>query len=319
MKFLISCVNSTVSLIGYDMAIKAPFWYCPANIVRACGIAVHDNALWIATDGLVTRITAENAGSFALPGPHDNLAHSIHPLGNGLMGVADTGNSRVLLLAGERASLSMSPLEGWGAGIPEDAIHLNDFIPCEEGLIASAFSYQPFADWRHSNLPWKSSGWGVLFEMRRHQGKTISRIVATGLDCPHSLVRHDGDLYCCSSSRGDFCHLRADSNGIFTIADRTKVTDSHFLRGAVRLDDGWLLGGSSRRRQENGVGMCLYHLADNGHVEFLPLAGPGEVYDILPWPDDIMPGIADRLDQLPVLEELEGVFPERCSLPAEYR
>lgn len=318
MKFLISCVNSAVSLVGYDMAIKAPFWYCPANRLRSCGISIHGGSLWVATDGTLTRIDKSGAKVQALPGPHDNFAHSVHQLGNGLTGVADTGNSRILLISGDSASLAMSPLDGW-RDIPEDAIHLNDFTETENGIITSAFSYQPFSDWRHSELKWQSSGWGVLFEMKRHKGKTISRVVATGLNCPHSLVRHDGDIFCCSSSMGELCRLRPDSDGLYQFAGKTKVTDSHFLRGLLRIEEGWVLGGSSRRRQKDGIGMCLYFLSDSGDVEYLPLAGPGEIYDILPWDDELMPGIADRLYELPVIDDLEGEYPEICKLPDNYR
>lgn len=318
MKFLISCVNSSVSLVGYDMKIKAPFWYCPANRMRSCGISIHDGALWVSTDNSLTRIDADAVKGMALPGPHQNLAHSVHQLGNGLTGVADTGNSRVLLISGESATIAMSPLDGW-QDAPEDAIHLNDFIPSGDAIITSAFSYQPFSDWRHSELAWRSAGWGVLFEMRRYKGKTISRVVATGLNCPHSLTMHNGDLYCCSSSMGELCQLHADGDGVFQIVRKTKVTDTHFLRGLLRIDGGWLLGGSSVRRQQDGIGMCLYFLSDEGGVEYLPLAGPGEVYDILPWNDAVMTGVADRLYELPVIEDMEGEFPTLCRLPDEYR
>lgn len=155
--------------------------------------------------------------------------------------------------------------------------------------------------------------------MKRYKGKTISRIVATGLNCPHSLVGYEGDIYCCSSAMGELCQLRPDTDGSYQFVRKIKVTDSHFLRGLLRIDGGWLLGGSSSRRQKDGIGMCLYFLSDTGDVEYLPLAWPGEIYDILPWEDDLMPAIADRLYNLPVIEGLDGEFPELCKLPDDYR
>lgn len=319
MRVLLSCVNTAVSLVGYDIDAHAAFWYCPANRLRACGISIHENALWVASDAAVTRVTATGAEMISLPGPHHNYAHSIHYLGDGLLGVADTGNSRVLAIGGASASLSYSPLDGWDQKhVPEDAIHLNDFLPWGRGILASAFSYQPFDRWRHSELQWKSEGWGVLLEMKRYKGHTISRIVASGLDCPHSLVLHNNDVYCCSSAHGEFMRFATSDYGILRLAEKVKVTDHHFLRGALRLEDGWLLGGSSTRKIADGGGMCLYMLRDNGGVEEWQLGGPGEIYDILPWEDSLMPGIADRLLKLPVLD-IDGEFPPDCILPDKYR
>ncbi len=104
MKLLLSCVNSLVSLIGYDTEKCESFWYCPSNIVRACGAcyeyAEHStaqpsqDALLIATDSTITRYgAAGTVESINLPGPHENLAHSVHIV-DGQIGVADTGNSR---------------------------------------------------------------------------------------------------------------------------------------------------------------------------------------------------------------------------------
>lgn len=321
MRVLIACVNSAASLIGYDVERRAPFWYCPGNQLRVCGICMHDNALWVASDGTLARIDGRKFRLTALPGPHDNYAHSVHPLGGSLLGVADTGNSRILLISGGEAGLSISPLAGWGEAdaIPEDAIHLNDFAPWgNDGVIASAFHYQPFSRWRHSDLDWHSEGWGVIFEMRRHKGHTLSRIVASGLNCPHSLTVHDGDVYCCSSPRGEFYHFTPDDNGLLRRVGQRKVTDSHFLRGVLRMEDGWLLGGSSRRHQADGGGMSLIRLSDSGATEVLPVAGAGEIYDILPWDDALMPAITDTIHALPI-QDLEGEFPHPCVLPDDCR
>lgn len=61
----------------------------------------------------------------------------------------------------------------------------------------------------------------------------------------------------------------------------------------------------------------LYHLGDDGVVTEHPLGGPGEIYDIIPWDDALMPGICDMLLRQPPLE-LEGEFPPRCRLPRDY-
>ncbi|MDR1659097.1 MAG: hypothetical protein LBR94_01990 [Desulfovibrio sp.] len=314
MRLLLSCVNSAVSLVGYDFRQRQPFWYCPANTLRACGICIGRDGLWVASDSKLVCLTEDGAKSQSLPGPHENLAHSVKMLGESLLGVADTGNSRILLRSGEGDFLSFSPLEEWGKDIPVDAIHLNDMIPWREGLLASAFNYQPFSRWKKSGLDWKSEGWGVIYYLRRIGKRTVSRIVATGLNCPHSLYEWRGDVYCCSSARGEFYCLHPDEYGLLHETRRIKVTDTHFLRGVLRVEGGWLLGGSSRRHQNDGGGMVLFFLSDNGSMETLPVAAVGEIYDILPWDAGLMACVARTIMRVPDLD-LEGEFPPRCELP----
>lgn len=317
MRVLLGCVNSAVSLVGYDVEQRRAFWYCPGNVLRACGICRHDGALYVATDSMLQRLDAGGISAVRLPGPHENLAHSVKPLGGSLLGIADTGNSRILLHSGGPASLALSPLEGWGDALPLDAIHLNDFVPWHDGVLASAFNHQPFDRWKRSSLAWKKEGWGLIFHLRRHQGHTLARIVASGLNCPHSLYLQEGDVYCCSSASGEFFRYREDDHGLLHEVRRWKITDSHFLRGCLRLPDGWLLGGSSQRHQTEGGGLMLYHLADDGSVTEHPLGGAGEIYDIIPWDDALMPGISEMLLRQPLLD-LEGEFPPRCRLPHDY-
>ncbi|MBQ3058847.1 MAG: hypothetical protein IJD16_00820 [Desulfovibrio sp.] len=317
MRVLLGCVNSAVSLVGYDLEQRQPFWYCPGNLLRVCGICWHEQALWSASDTVLQRVDAAGISRTGLPGPHDNYAHSVKSLGDGLLGVADTGNSRVLLMGGGMKALSLSPLEGWGNDLPFDAIHLNDFVLWQDGLLISAFNHQPFSFWKKSDLNWKAEGWGCLYYLRRHGGRSLTRIVASGLDCPHSLALWQGDVYCCSSACGTFFHYRQDEHGLLQELNRWKVTDTHFLRGCLRLEGGWLLGGSSQRHMEDGGGMTLFWLDDAGSVTPLPVGGPGEIYDIIPWDDALMPGICRTLQHAPELD-VEGTFPARCSLPAEY-
>lgn len=327
MRILLSCVNSAVSLVGYDLATRSPFWYCPGNVLRVCGASYGHKGLWLASDNSLSLLTAKGLESIPLPGPHENLAHSVKVLGEDLLAVADTGNSRILLRSGAQSGLragadagqedfiSLSPLEGWGSAVPADAIHLNDLISWEDGLLASAFNYQPFSHWKRGGSDWKSEGWGVIYYLRRREGRTLSRIVASGLNCPHSLCVREGNVYCCSSARGEFYRFQPDERGQLRQTRRWKITDRHFLRGALRVENGWVLGGSSRRHEAEGGGMALYFLDDAGGVELLPVAGVGEIYDILPWDAQCMPDLTQAILRLPVLD-MEGEFPPRCSLPA---
>ncbi|MBO6171188.1 MAG: hypothetical protein J6N67_03380 [Desulfovibrio sp.] len=315
MKLLLGCVNSAVSLVGYDWDARVPFWYCPGNRLRVCGVHAGADRLWIASDNTLTGLGADGARVIPLPGPHENLAHSVKALGRDALGVADTGNSRVLLYADGRRLMEYAPLDGWECPLPPDAIHLNDMIPWRDGILASAFSYQPFAFLKQGRPGWKRDGLGVLFYMRRHGSRTVSSIAASGLNCPHSVTEHGGDIYCCSSADGVFHRFTLAGEGRLEHAQAWRVTDDHFLRGCLRVPGGWALGGSSTRHVEGDEdsGMLLYFLSDAGEVESRPVARVGEIYDILPWNDDLMRTVAQQILTLPELP-LEGTFPPPCGV-----
>ncbi len=321
MKVLLGCVNSSVSLVGYDTATHTPFWYCPGNVLRVCGICTSENALWIASDNSITSVSASGVRAQGLPGPMDNLAHSVKALSKDMLAIVDTGNSRVLLYNKDsNMSIATSPVEAWEGGVPHDAIHCNDVIPWRDGFLLSAFSHQPFRTVQKHCPSWKEEGLGLIFYLRRKQGKTLTSVVASGLNCPHSLVEHEGNVYCCSSSTGEFYRFVPAGNGTLNFDRVWKVTTTHFLRGALRVEGGWLLGGSSRREkenQDNAGGMVLFYLDDDGTVTQHTVAGAGEIYDIIPWDAAIMQGVAQQCQELPLLD-LPGEFPARCTLDTLY-
>lgn len=323
MKLLLSCVNTVVSFIGYDLVQKKAFWYCPADRVRACGAAYDftSGSLLVSTDNELTSFPANGEIiRTALPGPHENLAHSVHVLEDLGIGVADTGNSRLLLFGPDRkAFLTLNPLEGW-QDVPKDALHLNDFVLTPEGVVASCFNYQPFRAMEFSGYRWQTGGHGLLLSLKRFQGRTLCRILAGGLNCPHSLCWHKDSLYCCSSATGDFLRFAYSGRGQLEEKGRVRITTDHFLRGVLPLEDGgWVLGGSAVRRAD-GHGMALFRLDAGGAIETLPVAAAGEIYDILPWEAAIMEPVADRMADLPSLfGDGESEYPAPCALDPAYR
>ncbi len=312
-KILLSCVNSVVSLIGYDTEKNSSFWYCPGNVLRSCGACYADDALWIASDNTLTKINDDTVRLSCLPGPLDNLAHSVKAISKDILAVVDTGNSRILLFAGdENMGLESSPLGEWDITLPHDAIHCNDVMAWRDGFLVSAFSYQPFRPVQQKCPTWKEQGLGVIFYLRRASGHTISSIVASGLNCPHSMVEHEGCIYCCSSSSGDFYRYVPAANGTLNFDCSWSITKRHFLRGALRIDNGWLLGGSSRRESDSkNSGMMLFYLDDNGSISEHSVANAGEIYEILPWDNNIMRSVAKQCMKLPTLD-LPGEFPPLC-------
>lgn len=314
MKLLLSCVNSLVSLVGYDTDLQQSFWYLPANILRVCGLSYSRGGLVAASDNACYEIGPDVIRQVNLPGPHSNFAHSVHAE-NGVVGVADTGNSRLLFWREKETAMEIyNPLEGWDAP-PEDAIHLNDFVPWKSGYLATCFSFKPFQGLKKHKALWNIGGHGLILHLFKYKGETVTKVVASGLSCPHSLVVRDDKVYCCSSTEGDLIEFKEDGRGRLAETNRWKVADKHFLRGALPHETGWFLGGSTIRH-ENTSDMSLFHLDPaTDRVAKMFVGGAGEIYDVLPWKDEIVRPLARALNNLPVTVTDDNQYPEKIALP----
>ncbi len=292
MRFLLSCVNSPNSLIGYDWEKREIFWQCPQSKVRSCGICYDGADLLISTDNTVTRLTSTGFVRSELDGGFDALAHSVHPITESHVGVVDTGNSCVVVLNrnGEVAD-AFSPLEAWGP-VPHDAIHLNDFVVTPYGILASCFDYRPWRKVKEeiSWTNWCSGGYGLVLNLTGDGDKGAGRVVGCGFNHPHSLTYFSQYLYLCSSATGEFHRCEIDSGGSLREVFRHQVTTEHFLRGAHPTGDVWFLGGSSRRHGEIVANsMALYQFDEHtGKTEKQYLGGQGEIYDVLPWDEELL-------------------------------
>ena len=320
MKVLLSCVNTVVSLVGFDLDAGVGFWFSPANRLRACGACFTDEALFIATDDTLTRISA--AGGITkihLPGPHRNFAHSVHVFPDMGIAVADTGNSRVLLYGFDLlGGISFDPLDGWPQ-VPEDALHLNDAIWTPRGIVASCFNYRPFRTVQMEGWSWRDKGYGLILSLDKYRGRNVGRILACGLDCPHSLLWHQNRLWCCSSSTGTLIRLAFDDNGLLREEERIHITNEYFLRGIMPLEDGSMLLGGSALRKQDSKGMALLRLMPDRAVREYRVARSGEIYDILPWRSDMMRSICPQITALPpILGEADQEYPPPCILPEGY-
>jgi hypothetical protein len=230
--------------------------------------------------------------------------------------VADTGNSRVLLYGYDLAGgISFEPLEGWPQA-PEDALHLNDAVWTPHGIAASFFNYRPFRSVQVEGWSWRDKGYGLILSLEKYQGRNVGKILACGLDCPHSLLWHNDRLWCCSSSTGDLLRLAFAGNGFLHVEERVHITGDYFLRGILPLEDGSLLLGGSSLRRQNGKGMALLRWTPDGAVREYRVARAGEIYDILPWRSAVMRSICPQISALPpVLGDGEQEYPPPCVLP----
>ncbi len=235
-----------------------------------------------------------------MPGSYKALAHGVHVISDDLFGIVDTGNSAVRIFnrKGEEVK-TYNPLEFWG-NIPHDAIHINDLALTPFGIFASSFDYRP---WRYSRKPahehwedWCNGGYGVIINLSGHKNNGEGRIVHCGLNHPHSLQYVDQLFYICSSATGIFHICDFTKSGELTEKSRFNITDDHFLQGAYKAGDNWFLGGSSVRHNRiipNSMEVYFFNEA-TGIIEKKELGIPGEIYDVLPWKNEILQPIIEK-------------------------
>jgi hypothetical protein len=248
----------------------------------------------VASDDRIVRLEPNGKSStFKLKGRYNPLLHSVHFVDNESFGAVDTGNSAVRIIDKKgNQTKCFTPLHSWG-NPPCDAIHLNDFVVTPYGLLASCFDYRPWRAISTAISPddWHSGGYGVILNLSggpRPVG--AGRIVGCGFNHPHSLSYIEPNLYLCSSTTGTFSVCSFNKNGTLFEKSQFKVTNDHFLRGACYSNGSWFLGGSTNRHgkviSEN---VEIYHLTpSSGNLIKKEISGSGEIYDILPWRDEIM-------------------------------
>lgn len=291
MKLLISCVHSDVSFLGYDWESDAVFWSAPAVALPTCGACYFNDEILVAADDTISMLDGRERSSLRFKGQCASLLHSVHQISADTFGVVDTGHSclRVVSRDFQRVE-TLSPLTGWGIP-PHDAIHLNDFAATLQGIFATCFDYRP---WRHAgeHLPrqyWDHAGFGLILRLTDSDDRPLGNVAACGLNHPHSIHYHDSHLYVCSSATGHFHQYRLESDGSLTPASTRRVCQTHFLRGALRAGSAWYFGGSTARRGEENQEMTIYQVQDESPaVETRSLGMEGEIYDILPWREEVL-------------------------------
>lgn len=299
MKLLISLVNTTPALIGYDCDKGEVFWECTYGELKACGIDYHGDDLLVASDNILTRFRSDGRIRAAdLRGKYDALAHSVHRIDDNLAGVVDTGNSQFLIVDREGTIRArINPFKHWGE-IPSDAVHMNDFAITPHGILASCFDYKPWRDVRGELgiEEWHGIAFGIIINILDN-GNDINNgkdgrahIVGCGFNGPHSLKYIDNYLYLCSSHTGVFHVCEVGENGILRERAGFNISSGHFLRGVCRIGGKWFLGGSSFRHTEKVANNVAIYVVNNRFklekVHTLP--GSGEIYDILVWRDEVM-------------------------------
>lgn len=290
MKLLLSCVNSSPSLIGYDWDKEEIFW--STNKIKVCGICYDNKDLLISTDDFLIRITPNDLQETRLSGQFNAGLHSVHVINESQIGVIDTGNSRLIVLDKKgKVEKVLNPVAHWGE-IPSDAIHLNDFAVTPYGIIASCFDYRPWQKIRDEQewKTWCEGGYGIILSLTENNNSGFGRVVGCGFNHPHSLKYIDPYLYICSSATGVFHVYEFNSSGFLREKSQHKITGDHFLRGAHNVNGNWFLGGSTNRHGEIlSDSIKIYHFdMISGNINEKSLGKKGEIYDILPWKDEIM-------------------------------
>ena len=99
-----------------------------------------------------------------------------------------------------------------------------------------------------------------------------------------------------------------------------KITEDHFLHGTCQVEDGWFLGGSTFRHEKLiAENVEIYYFnASSETIQRKEIQGKGEIYDILPWEDEIMtPVIKHHFSQslTPKIHSISTSRKAQCSIP----
>jgi hypothetical protein len=96
MRLLLSFVNSTIALAGYDWNEGRIFWALSSEQLNAGGICYHGSDLCVGAGDRVVRLSPTGSSSqIVVSGPYNPRLHGIHPINESAIGVVDTGHSTV--------------------------------------------------------------------------------------------------------------------------------------------------------------------------------------------------------------------------------
>jgi hypothetical protein len=302
MRLLLSFVNSTIALAGYDWKEGRIFWALSSERLKAGGICYHGSDLCVGAGDRVVRLSPTGSSSqIVISGPYNPRLHGIHPIDEFAIGVVDTGNStvRIINLEGHQIGL-YNPVGAW-LEIPDAAIHLNDFVVTPYGVLGSCFDYRPWRTIREliSDDDWCCGGYGLVLNLSSKHNSNCNAggcVVGCGFNHPHSLAFHAPFLFLCSSATGIFHVSRLASSGVLVPHSEVQITKTHFLRGACKIANYWYLGGSTFRHERLvAENLEIYRLdVSTGRLNTRVIEGRGEIYDILPWRDDLLEPIIAR-------------------------
>lgn len=298
MKILLSCLRTENSLIGFDLNQGEVFWTHKRSDLKTCGAALLNGALYTAADNFVARVDGSGIQRLVMQGPYQPLAHSVHPIDNDHIGVVDTGHSCLRIIHRDLTSQrAISPVATWPK-VPQDAIHLNDFVRTTFGIYASCFDYRPWRAIQEKSTfeEWCTGGYGLILNLTGHAGRGTGRVVMCGLNHPHSLRLRNDHLFVCSSATGEVHKCRFLEDGTLERTESIALGKRHFVRGLLFENDSLLVGGSCARHGEQlSDKMSIYRTDDSlNTLEEIPLPFHGEIYEILPWTDE-MDAISETL------------------------
>tara|TARA_Y100000310_G_scaffold331632_1_gene405541 strand:+ start:7631 stop:8647 length:1017 start_codon:yes stop_codon:yes gene_type:complete len=322
MKLLISSLNESKNLLtGFDTDTQEIFWELPRPFgdvtvlpFTPCGISYVRGHL-VAAGFSHLWCWGKDSWDTSL-GHHKAMAHSVGSVGDRLV-VVDSGKSclQVRKWGGdfEGTMPALDAIELHHQQV-HDAYHLNDFCETPHGLLASCFTAKPKRD----DSPWRNRQErmsGLILSMDED-----SRVVYCGLDCPHSLTYLEAE----PGEAGVLLVLANDHLVQLTWDEHVQhyqamasqhVSATHFVRGMVANRNEILMGGSVTRKDseslaamqnEATLGPVIYRIrlgevegdaASSQVEEMLLWEGPGEIYDLLPWDDEIMWEASRALEQ----------------------
>ncbi len=254
----------------------------------------------------------EFARSIALPQSHD--IHSLITYDNALI-VTATRSNEVYRLPLDSSDAEMI----WSHPLSDGYLHLNCPMMWQNKLYVCAHRHPQLASTDRSAPDDESAAMGTIINC------TDNRIVATGLQQPHSLMAYGDGAMIASSFGGDVYTLSPDdlhSDTTLNLRERTPhIIMPDYIRGIAFNDDTLYLGGSARRIVSRKQGVTRRYVDDpfstlgdprfhsnlyrinraNGQTEsVINMTALGfDIYDIMPLPS--LPDASQLLSQPEIL------------------
>jgi len=292
-------------LIGYDWDTGKIFWKIEHKYVVCQGVCYDNNVLRATCGSVVAKITPHRVFVRKIEGRYNAQTHGIHLIDRDTYGVADIGNARVIIYSRETDQVVnyLCSVSHWGNPLPEDVLHMNDFVATPFGILATAFNHRP---WRSVRERISVERW---FNLDGDGRETGERVVGTGLTHPHTLHYIDPYVYVLSASKSLF-HIFELNPSSQTLVEKTRIriADSFWLRGSCciggQYDNTWYFGGIRSKylldvnnRQKQGD-LSIFRMSKMFQIEEKKVGINGSIFDVLPWKDNVMNPIVQYYERV---------------------
>ena len=291
-KFLISTPrDEKYCLVGYDWDNNEVFWALEKDKYRklTLGICYENDNLITASFNALMRLTPTEAIKTRIREGYGTRLHSVHPIGNELIAVANPANDCIQTVDREGNVVETVSLRVEG-DLRYDLYHLNDFTVTPYGILGTVFGYRPWRVFRDmvGLDKWSRIPLGMVINISDY-----GRVVACGLTAPHSINAINDKVFVCSSHSGELvCY---EQGPILKELWRKQFTDrNRFFRGMHIISETEYFVGACRMDHSESVSTAKIFYIYGNHIDWRVAEEFTGMYDLLPWREEVLGPIINK-------------------------